>query len=131
MWNEKVNAEAMDEVEQLRAANQLLRKANENVQQQIESLQQQIVELSDRLNLSSSNSSKPPSSNGLRKQNAVPNLRRKTGQRSGGQLGHEGKTLEMVEDADEVVLHKVSHCKECGKDLDDVATQAVSLAASV
>ena len=53
MWNEKVNAEAMDEVEQLRAENQLLRKANENLQQQIESLQQQIVELSDRLNLSS------------------------------------------------------------------------------
>ena len=41
-------------------------------------------------------------------------------------MGHEGKTLEMVEDADEVVVHKVSHCKECGKDLSDVATQSVS-----
>ena len=73
MWNEKVNAEAMDEVEQLRAENQLLRKANEDFREEIELLRQEVGELKERLNLSSSNSSKAPSSDGLRKQKAVPN----------------------------------------------------------
>ena len=109
----------MNELEQLRAENQLLRKANEE-------LQHQIGVLTQRLSLTSSNRSKPPSSDGLRKQKTVPNLRSKTGKKSGGQLGHEGSTLELVEDADEVVLHKVRYCKGCGRDLSDVANERVS-----
>ena len=32
----------------------------------------------------------------------------------------------MVENADKVVVHKVNHYKECGRDLSDVATHVVS-----
>ena len=126
VWKEKISAEAMDEVEQLRAENQLLRKANEDFREEIELLRQEIVALKERLNLNSSNSSRPPSSDGLRKKKTVPNLRSKTGKKSGGQLGHKGNTLEMVEDADDVVVHKVMHCKGCGRDLSDVANETIS-----
>ena len=44
-------------------------------------------------------------------------LREKTGRKSGGQLGHEGKTLEMVDVADEIIDLKSDFCSQCGEDL--------------
>jgi hypothetical protein len=70
----------------------------------IESLESQIKELSDRLqalesrlNQNSRNSSKPPSTDFFVKEK--PNsksLRKKSGKKPGGQEGHPGTTLEMV-----------------------------------
>lgn len=54
-----------------------------------------IRELEAMLNRNSNNSSKPPSSDGLKK--PIKNNRKKSGKPSGGQLGHEGRTLEKVQ----------------------------------
>jgi transposase len=66
-------------------------------------LKARIKELEGRLNQNSSNSSKPPSSDGFKKR--IANLRKSSGKKPGGQRGHQGTTLEMVNDPDEVILH--------------------------
>ena len=62
-----------------------------------------ITLLANRLNLNSTNSSKPPSSDPNRKKQA----RRKTGKKPGGQNGHVGTTLKKVDDPDEIEVIKV------------------------
>jgi hypothetical protein len=75
-----------------------------------------ITELEARLNKNSGNSSKPPSSDGLKKPR---NMREKSGKPTGGQPGHEGRTLNKVENPDEIVGVEPDKC-ECGCDLSDV-----------
>jgi transposase/uncharacterized coiled-coil protein SlyX len=83
---------------------------------QIEALVAQIAVLTARLGSDSSNSSKPPSSDGLGKR-APKSLRAKTGRRPGGQPGHSGATLQMVADPDSVVVHRPPRCRKCEGDL--------------
>ena len=60
------------------------------------SLKARIAELERRLGLNSSNSGKPPSSDGLRKPVRVKSLREGLGKPRGGQKGHPGETLRQV-----------------------------------
>jgi transposase len=64
----------------------------------------------------SHNSHNPPSQDKF-KPKRNQSLRKKTGRKSGGQLGHEGKTLEMVDTPDEVIDLKSDFCSCCGEDL--------------
>jgi transposase len=63
--------------------------------------------LANRLNLNSTNSSKPPSSDPNRKKQP----RTKTGNKPGGQEGHVGKTLIKVDDPDIIEVIKVDRSK--------------------
>ena len=63
--------------------------------------------LANRLNLNSTNSSKPPSNDPNRKKRP----RVKTGKKPGGQRGHLGTTLQKIDDPDEVVVIKVDRRK--------------------
>src|SRR5436190_19015640 len=83
-----------------------------------------IIALWDRLDKleamllkNSSNSSKPPSSDGFKRK---PKSRRVTGKaKAGGQKGHPGSTLKRVAVADEVQLHSPpARCDGCGSKLD-------------
>ena len=77
----------------------------------LERAEERIKELERRLGLDSSNSSKPPSSDGYKKPPKPQNLREKTGKKSGGQEGHQGTNLRQVEKPD----HIVDHCPDvCG-----------------
>ena len=73
-----------------------------------------IAELEKRLNKNSSNSSKPPSSDGLGKPPRTTSLRENGKRSSGGQAGHKGETLKQVASPDIVKKHTVSTCTDCG-----------------
>ena len=79
----------------------------------------EIQKLRDQLAKNSRNSSKPPGSDGLRKAR-TRNLRKKTGRRSGGQKGHKGQTLDLVEQPDQVQVHPALRCPDCATDLRSV-----------
>lgn len=75
-------------------------------------LVERIEKLEDQLAKNSSNSGKPPSSDGYEK--PVPKSRRKrSGKKSGGQAGHPGHTLEMVAKPDKIASHPVNCCAHC------------------
>jgi len=92
------------EVEELIAA--LLRR--------IEALEAENAALRRRLDLDSSNSSKPPSSDGLKKKpRGLRSLRTRTGKPSGGQKGHRGDTLRQAAEPDGIVEHAAERCAHC------------------
>jgi transposase len=78
-----------------------------------------IQELRDQLAKNSQNSGKPPSSDGLKKPR-TRSLRKKSGRRSGGQKGHQGHTLEMVEQPDHIQVYEAPTCSHCATDLRSV-----------
>lgn len=63
--------------------------------------------LSNRLNLNSKNSSKPPSSDPNRKKEP----KSKTGKKAGGQKGHVGTTLKKVDDPDKIEVIEIDRSK--------------------
>lgn len=85
-------------------------------------LESENAELKTRLALNSHNSSKPPSSDGLHKK---PAFAKEKGGRQGGQKGHHGMTLEMVESPDKTIICKPEKCS-CGHDLSQEPTTIVS-----
>jgi len=76
-------------------------------------LADRIQKLEDQLAKNSSNSGKPPSSDGY-KQPAPKSLRKRSRRRSGGQAGHRGETLKMVEAPKHITVHRVKECQHCG-----------------
>ena len=56
-------------------------------------------------------SSKPPSSDGLARR--TKSLRKKSGKKAGGQLGHRGETLHLVAAPDEIVEQRPAVCAHC------------------
>jgi transposase len=100
------------------------REQNERLTKQNEELSKRIKELEGQLAKNSRNSSKPPSSDGLKKPKPKPkSLREKSGRKSGGQKGHQGKTLSMVEKPDYTVTHTVDQCQCCGCSLKGKASE--------
>lgn len=72
-----------------------------------------------RLNLTSRNSSKPPSSDGPGSTPHPKSQRTPSGRKSGGQPGHPGHTLRLVDAPNEVLVHAPARCQACGQSLAD------------
>jgi transposase len=99
----------------------------EMLKELVASLTSRVAELERRLGLNSSNSGKPPSSDGLRKPTRTQSLREKSGKKTGGQPGHPGKTLRQTETPDAIIDHFPETCAGCGKALNE--TMATDLSA--
>lgn len=84
--------------------------------------EKRIKELEDQIAKNSKNSSKPPSSDGLKKP-SPKSLRKKSNRNPGGQRGHKGRNLKMVANPDFHEIHKVRTCKNCQKDLSKISTK--------
>jgi transposase len=111
-----------EELQALWEENRLLKKLVAELlplKEQLAQAHARIKDLEDRLAQDSRTSSKPPSSDGLAR---LPrSSRRPSGKRPGGQRGHPGHTLTMVEQPEEVVRHRPEVCSQCGEDLSAVA----------
>lgn len=81
---------------------------------EIAALKAHIAQLERRLGLNSSNSGKPPSSDGLKKPVRVRSLREPSDKSSGGQKGHKGETLRQITEPDRIVDHYPPSCATCG-----------------
>lgn len=91
------------------------------IQQQqvrIQQLEVRVHELEARLSKNSSNSSKPPGSDGLKKK--PKSLRGKSDKKPGAQKGHVGRCLAQVNNPDLVVIHTPANCHGCGLNLSQV-----------
>src|SRR5260370_5656848 len=75
-------------------------------------------ELERRLAKDSHNSSKPPSSDGLKHQLKPKPKKSKP---KGGQPGHQGYALHQGEKPDEIITHRPEHCEACRGELGKIA----------
>ena len=88
-----------------------LEAENAHQREQIAALVTRVQELEARLAKDSHTSSKPPSSDGLgRAARKTKSLRRTSGKKTGGQLGHRGETRRLVATPDGVVEHRPARC---------------------
>jgi len=83
-----------------KAVEEAVAKAIEPLQQTIAEKDKEILRLKSQIEKDSSNSSKPPSSNGFKK---IPNNREKSGKKQGGQYGHRGTRLNIPENLEGLV----------------------------
>jgi len=95
------------------------KKRIKELESTIELQREHINSLEDKLALDSHNSSKPPSTDtfvkaGKDKEAARGGKKKRSGRKVGGQEGHSGTTLRMVENPDEIVPHSIVECKHCG-----------------
>src|SRR5215510_10362433 len=109
-------SELQQENTALRTENVALKARLAAVEAESAARKERIDELERRLGLNSSNSSKPPASDGLKKPPRTPrvkSLREPSGRKPGGQKGHRGETLRPVENPDVIVNHYPETCTQC------------------
>jgi transposase len=96
-----------------RLEGELARERGENasLRQMVEEVLRRLVEVKGQLAKDRHNSNKPPSSDGLGRKRVSP--RKRSEKKTGGQVGHPGHTLKMVERPDEVVRHRPVVCQHC------------------
>lgn len=122
-----------DDYQRLEEENQVLREENAKLRAlvaellplktQVEELSTQVKQLESQKTKDSHNSHLPPSSDRFVKK--TKSLRRPSGKKPGGQVGHEGNTLYQVNTPDEIIVHVVSTCHSCQHDLRSVAACAI------
>jgi len=103
-------------IAELEADNEKFRTRVGELEAENKELKARVAELTAQVRSNSSNSSKPPSTDGPAKP-APKSLRKPSGRKPGGQHGHPGSTLDKVADPDEIIRHEPAACAGCGSDL--------------
>ena len=94
----------------------------EQMTKRLDEQSSRIAMLEAQLNQNSRNSSRPPSSDGLKRQVGIP----KEAKGQGGQASHKGKTLEKTDNPDHIIRLTTPECS-CGQRLDpDKGTLIIS-----
>jgi transposase len=112
---------AEERIAQLEQENAQRRSELAAAYQQITQLTERLRQVEGRLAKDSHNSSKPPSSEGPARQWRPQ--RKASGKKTGGQVGHEGRTLMQVATPDEGKSHRPSRCLHCQQSLAGVPGQ--------
>ena len=89
----------------------------------VEKLLLRVSELERMLGLNSTNSSKPPSSDGLKKATRTKSLRSTNSNKFGGQVGHKGDTLRQTDHPDITHNYEPINCSDCGNSLENLVIQ--------
>lgn len=97
----------------------------EGLLERIAVLEERVEALENQISKNSRNSSKAPSSDGLKPQ--PKSQRRKSERSSGGQPEHPGKTLAWSADVHQVEQHCVTACAVCGQSLSKVEVEGWDL----
>ena len=122
-----------------------LTRNTDKLKKEIRQKDGKIKELTERLSKyehpdkDSTNSSTPPTKEKMKDEvvRRTSPLRRPSGRRPGGQLGHEGHRKELAESPDSTEEHASRYCTRCGRSLDTVsgrlvyATQEIDLPPAV
>lgn len=98
---------------------------NRELDARVRELEARVRELEAQIAKNSSNSGKPPSSDGLKKPLKTKSQRGKSGWKPGGQNGHQGRTLKQVDTPDHIVTHAPPTCEGCGHSLANVEGTSV------
>lgn len=93
---------------------------------QVHQLTARVQELEGHIAKNSSNSGKPPGSDGLSKPNKTNSLRGKSGKRPGGQLGRKGTNLQPVQHPHKTRVHSPKTCTGCQTSLENVIATNVN-----
>lgn len=109
------NQHIQEELAVLRKENDLLREENAALRALVSDLAAQLKQVQDQLAKTSRTSHLPPSSDRFARQ--PKSLRKSSGKKPGGQAGHEGNTLFLCADPDEIMVHPVLTCEHCQADL--------------
>jgi transposase len=123
------NKELRNVIEGIRKEGEELRKEIQHLKENIQALLSKNALLEEELSRyknpkNSRNSSIPPSQDYTR----VPktrSLREPSGKKPGGQPGHEGTTLEMVETPNKIFKHIPQFCTFCGLDMGHIPAELV------
>ena len=99
--------------EQLRQENERLRQENQHLHERLAELEAMVKKLTEQLGQNSRNSNWPSSRDKTRPKRPKPN---RSQRKTGGQKGHQGHTLEMVDKPNEVVVHQPRQCHYCQTD---------------
>ena len=113
----------------------------ESLKHQLRKKNEEITELKDRLSKyenpekDSSNSNTPPSKERIEDEivRRTKTLRKSSGKKPGGQVGHKGHKLSCIDTPDEIVDDIPNYCTNCGESLADAerildyVTQVVSI----
>jgi len=86
----------------------------------INTLEEENKNLRAQLALNSSNSRKPPSTDGFKKKLKNSSLREKSGKNSGGQRNHKGHTLNKVDSPDFTIDITSDTCPHCSTNLENI-----------
>lgn len=124
-----------DDYQLLQEENRVLREENATLRAlvaellplktQVEELSTRVEQLESQKAKDSHNSHLPPSSDRFGRGKKTKSLRRVSGKKQGGQVGHEGSSLYQVENPDEIIVHAVTTCHCCQHNLETVPASAI------
>ncbi len=113
---------------QSKSVQDLIAEINGYFEQKLSQKDARIQELENQIAKNSKNSSKPPSTDTPYNKPEKPSpksRRKKTKRQAGGQEGHKGSNLKMVERPDYTKVHKVTTCACCGEDLSSCRVKTI------